>query len=86
MDCQNGTIPADVMVKIGSTVTIRDGALRQVWQIVNPEDSDPFANRISSECNLARALLGHRTGDEVQVRASGRSRPIVILEVEATIA
>jgi transcription elongation factor GreA len=78
-----GSVEAAEVVEIGSVVTIQDGALRQVWQIVPPEESDPFANLMNAESALARALLGHRVGDEVQVQGSRRTSPIVILAIES---
>jgi transcription elongation GreA/GreB family factor len=76
MDGRNDTI-TDGTVAVGSTVTIQDGALREVWEIVGPEDADPFANRLNAESSLARALLGRRAGDEAAVRG----RVVVILDV-----
>jgi len=68
---------ADGTIALGSTVTIQDGAPREVWEIVGPEDGDPFANRLNAESSLARALMGRRAGDEAAVRG----RVVVILDV-----
>jgi transcription elongation factor GreA len=78
----NGTADAGDQVEVGSTVTVQDGALREVWTIVHAGEADPFERRISEDCALAQALLGRRVGDGVRVRGSRRRLPVEILEVE----
>jgi transcription elongation factor GreA len=72
----------DGAVEVGSLVTVQDGALRERWRIVGPEDSDPFEGRLNQECPLAKALLGHRVGERVQVAGSRRPWDVEILTVE----
>jgi len=70
------------VVEIGSTVTVQDGPLREVWTIVHEGEADPFDRRISQDCALAQALLGRRVGDGVRVRGSRRGWDVEILDVE----
>ncbi|HET6632728.1 MAG TPA: transcription elongation factor GreB [Rhodanobacteraceae bacterium] len=43
--------------------------------VVGPDEIEPASGRISIDSPLARALLGHRAGDEVEVeRPGGRAR------------
>lgn len=67
-------------VCIGSSVHVRDGQLEEHWRIVDPAEADASARRISADCPLARALLGHQAGEEVRVPAPER-RSVVILDV-----
>jgi transcription elongation GreA/GreB family factor len=60
-------------VRVGSEVTVQDGALVEGWRIVPHHEADPGRRLISEATPMARALLGHRSGDEVLVdRPSGR--------------
>jgi transcription elongation factor GreA len=79
----SGTVPAADLVGVGSTVTVQDGALREVWTIVHAGEADPFERRISEDCALAQALLGRRVGDGVRVRGSRRNWAVEILSVES---
>lgn len=51
------------------------------YQIVGPEEADINSGRISVASPLARALLGHREGDEVKVRLPVGERTYEILEI-----
>ncbi len=56
-------------VAFGAHVTVEDEDGRTTtYQIVGPDESDADANRISIDAPMARALLGKREGDEVEVR------------------
>ena len=68
-------------VQIGSPVRLRYGELEEAWLIVDdPAEADVAKGRISSETPLARALLGHRAGDQVTVR-SAQPYAVTILDV-----
>ena len=57
-------------VGIGSTVSIKymdDSDDEEEYQIVGSQEADPFACKISNESPIAKALLGHKTGDIVSV-------------------
>ena len=63
--------PEDGRALFGSFVTLKaldaeDGALRE-YRIVGPDEADAKAGLISVESPLARALLGRREGDTVEV-------------------
>jgi transcription elongation GreA/GreB family factor len=79
---ESGTLEVGHVVEIGSTVTVQDGLLREVWTIVHAGEADPFDRRISQDCALAQALLGRRVGDGVRVRGSRRGWDVEILDVE----
>jgi transcription elongation factor GreA len=56
------------VVGFGSTVIVRDetGAERS-WRIVSSHDASPSEGRLSADSPVARALLGHRPGEQASV-------------------
>jgi transcription elongation factor GreA len=73
---------ADV-VEHGSTVTIYEPAAerRQTFRIVSPHDARPGEGTLSSASPVARALIGHRAGEQVEVRTPSRARQLLIESV-----
>jgi transcription elongation factor GreB len=69
-------------IRFGARVTLRDedGQTRTV-QIVGVDEADPAAGLIAFVAPLARALLGHRTGDTVTVRAPGGTDELAVTAV-----
>jgi len=73
---------ADV-IRVGSTVTVvEDGAEPETYHIVGSAEADPVGGRISNECPLGRALLGHHEGELVEVQTPSGPLNIRILKVE----
>lgn len=63
-------------VAVGSTVTISTNGSHgsdRTYTIVGPNEADPPAGRISNESPIARALLGHKVGDEITIQTPGGS-------------
>lgn len=71
--------------RVGDVVHVQDGHLEEWWRIVPPEEADASRRLISEETPMARALLGHRAGEVVQVQSPGSARgwPVTIVAVEA---
>jgi transcription elongation factor GreA len=69
------------LIQIGSRVRLRDQDGDAEFTIVGPLDSDVAAGLISDQCPLGEALLGHATGDSVDVRAPGGLRCVTIVDV-----
>lgn len=62
-------------VQLASTVTlVEEGAPEETYRIVGPAEADPAGGRVSYESAMGRALLGHRVGDEVEVRTPTGAR------------
>jgi transcription elongation GreA/GreB family factor len=61
--------PADASeVRFGSRVTIQRGDGReQAWRIVGEDEADPAAGSLAYVAPLARALMGRRVGDLVEL-------------------
>lgn len=70
-------------VNVGTTVRVLyvDEGEEEEYTIVGARESDPMNNRISNECPVGAALLGHRTGETVTVEAPDGPMPIKILEI-----
>jgi transcription elongation factor GreA len=71
------------VVRIGSSVQVKDGPDLDWYTLVGPEDADAMAGRISTDSPLGTALLGHRAGERVQVRRPGGRGVVVIAAVAA---
>ncbi len=70
-------------VCIGDVVHVRDGKLDEWWRIVPADVADARRRWMSAETPMARALLGHRAGDEVRVDRPGGRSPVTVLAVES---
>lgn len=58
-------------VNVGTIVKVlfvEDGD-EEEYTIVGARESDPMSNKISNECPMGSALLGHKTGETVAVEA-----------------
>jgi transcription elongation factor GreA len=71
------------VVQIGSTVTIQEEGIEpEIYTIVGTAEADPRAGRISNESPLGKAVLGHKTGDQISVEAPEGSYKVQIIKVE----
>jgi transcription elongation factor GreA len=62
------TDQADGRVGLGSTVTVETGGEETTFTIVGTTEANPAAGRLSAASPVGAALLGHRPGDELEVR------------------
>ena len=70
-------------VVFGATVKIADeDGKEQRWQIVGEDEADSKRGLISVNSPIARALIGKKEGDVVEVTAPGGTRELEILGVE----
>lgn len=71
-------------VKFGATVTLIDEETEQkkTWQIVGDYEADVKLGKISISSPIARALIGKRKGDSVEVSAPGGARTYEIGKVQ----
>ena len=71
------------VVAMGSTVRFaEDGADEESYRIVGPAEADPKAGRVSYESALGKALIGHRVGDEVEIKTPGGGYSVRITAIE----
>jgi transcription elongation factor GreB len=67
----------------GTWVTVEDqGGRRATWWIVGPDEADPRRGAVSVDAPLARALLGRRCGDEVEVVRPGGAALLTVIAVD----
>ncbi len=69
------------VVRIGSRVRIRDADGNAEFSVVDPEEADAVAERVSASSPLGRALLGRQVGDEVRFRAPGGVLAVTVVTV-----
>ena len=71
------------VVGMGSTVRFaEEGEDEEAYRIVGPAEADPKAGKVSHESALGKALLGHRAGDEVEVKTPGGAYSVRITAVD----
>lgn len=69
-------------VHIGSTVKIIDKKKKEyTYTIVGFAQADPAVNKISDECPVGKALIGHKVGDKVVVEAPAGAMQFKIVEI-----
>lgn len=74
------------VVRIGSWVCVRGHDGDAAFRIVEPENADAMADRVSSLSPIGSALLGHRIGDRVGFRVPDGVLAVTVLDVEPTYA
>ena len=72
------------VVGMGSTVRFAEGGAddEERYRIVGPAEADPKAGRVSFESALGKALIGHKVGDEVEIRTPSGAYSVRITAVE----
>ena len=71
-------------IKFGATVTLvdEDTEKKAVWQIVGEVEADAKKGKISITSPLARALIGKKKGDAVEVNTPKGSKSYEVLAVK----
>ncbi len=71
------------IIKFGATVKLvdEDSEEESSYQIVGEYEADLKARRISLTAPLARALIGKKKGDSVEVNTPGGSKSYEVLEI-----
>jgi len=73
---------AEGEVAFGRWVTVVDAQGKaSTWRIVGPDEVDPRRGLISAHAPVARALLGRRPGDEVELPRPGGAVPVRVVAV-----
>jgi transcription elongation factor GreA len=67
----------------GATITLvdEDTDERTSYQIVGPDEADVAEKRLSITSPLARAVIGKKVGDSVEVSTPGGSKSYEIVKV-----
>ena len=70
-------------VTIGSHITVQEEDYpHETYFLVGPKEADPGNGKISHESPIGRALLGHHSGEEVDVETPGGIIHLKIIKVE----
>jgi len=71
-------------VGLGKTVTFRElpDEEPETYTIVGSAEADPLEGRISNDSPIAKALIGHKTGDEVTIDTPGGEMKVVIEKID----
>ncbi|HSS94096.1 MAG TPA: transcription elongation factor GreA [Candidatus Dormibacteraeota bacterium] len=71
------------VVAMGSTVRFAEnGEGEETYRIVGPAEADPKAGRVSYESALGKALIGHKAGEEVEIKTPNGSYRVRIFGVD----
>jgi len=75
--------PTTDLVQHGCTVsfTDRDSNRMQTFRLVSPHDADPSEGTLSAASPVAKALIGHRVGDDVEVQTPRGVRMLSIVSI-----
>jgi len=77
-ESENGGI-----IQVGSKITIQEsGSKPETYTIVGAAEANPREGLISNESPIGKALLNHRTGENVNVEAPGGTFTVVVIKVE----
>jgi transcription elongation factor GreA len=75
--------PDDGVVRLGSTVRLRDGAGGESrLQVVHGAEHDDVSSQVAADSPVGQALLGRRAGESVAVDTPGGGRRLTLLAVE----
>ncbi len=71
------------IVQVGDTVVVKEANNSpEEYTIVGAAEADPRKGKISNESPLGRALLGHTTGDDVNVEAPGGMFKVHVVKIK----
>ncbi len=72
------------VVSIGTLVRVRDVEFDEIneYRLVGTVEADPMNNRISNESPVGRALLGHKSGDRIDVEVPAGIIKLEVLDVQ----
>ena len=69
------------VVRVGAEVELKDEFGKQVFTIVGPAEVDVSSGRISMESPVGKAVLGHRSGESVEVQSPDGPRRVKIVRI-----
>ena len=71
------------LIQVGTTVTIEeDGAAPETYTIVGAAEANPREGKISNESPIGKAVIGHKTGETLQVEAPGGHFIVKIVKIK----
>jgi transcription elongation factor GreB len=74
--------PDDGIVRLGSTLTVREGEGQSTLMVVDRAELDDGGTRVSVDSAVGRALLGRARGDRVAIEVPAGLRVLTVQSVE----
>jgi transcription elongation factor GreA len=71
----------DGLVRLGSTVKLKDGGRALTYHVVGTIEADPAAGKISDESPIGKALLGKKVGDKAEIKTPAGGDTYKIIEI-----
>ncbi len=72
----------DSKIQLGSTVSLRsdDGKTKQ-FQVVGTVEADPLEGKISDESPIGKALIGKKSGEQVEIKTPADTTTYKIIDI-----
>ncbi len=68
-------------IRLGSKVTLKNGAKEVIYTIVGPVEANPLEGKISNESPIGTALMGKKVGDVVDITIPSGVLSVEIIEI-----
>lgn len=69
------------VIQVGCSVKITDDGEEMKYQLVGSDEADPISGRISIDSPIGSALIGHKKGDQVEVKTPAGISKIKIITI-----
>ncbi len=69
------------VAEVGSTVKVGFEGFEEIYKIVSSIEADPINKKISDESPVGKALLGHKLGDNAEVKIGNVVKKFRILKI-----
>jgi transcription elongation factor GreA len=73
---------SDGHVRLGSSVTLKNGGKALEYQIVGTMEADPSAGKVSDESPIGKALLGKQVGDKAEIKTPAGVHTYKVVEIK----
>ncbi len=71
------------VVQIGSTIVVKNGINKEkVFTIVGSNEASPIEGKISNESPLGTAFLGHKIGEEIEIKIPSGLTKYKIMQIK----
>jgi transcription elongation factor GreA len=71
----------DGHVRLGSSVSLKDGGKPLAYQVVGTMEADPLHGKISDESPIGQALLGKQVGEKVEIKTPAGTHTYKVVEI-----
>ena len=73
---------SNIMIDMGSIVTLKVGKEKHVYHIVGEWEANPLEKKISHQSPLGKALIGKKKGEEIEIDVPAGKLKYVIVSIE----